>query len=88
MNNGFHKWLNSTKFQVSFTGIGLIFMMVPLFELAPDIAASKIVEIVIAYCAARLGEPVVESLMRKFETKDKRYNIVKKVRPYNDEPED
>lgn len=69
--NGFYKWLSSTKFQIAFLGLTGVYVAIPLFQLSPEIAVAKMVEIVGIYCGARVVEPVVEFAMKFIEAKRK-----------------
>jgi len=65
MMNGYLKWLSSTKFQIAFLAIGLIYCSQEFFKLNPEIATDAIVKLSLGYFTARIVEPIVEFVVQK-----------------------
>jgi len=67
MNNGFKKWLSSTKFQVAFLAIGLIYISMEIFDADPADAIGAIRDVALGYFTARVVEPAVEFFTKKIK---------------------
>lgn len=80
--NGYVKWLSSTKFQICLLTEIAVYIAIPLFNLEPEFAVTKMVEVCAIYCATRVLEPIVEFIVKKLEVlKNAGYKIVKKNKP-------
>lgn len=67
--NGFKKWLSSTKFQIAFIAIGLIYVAMEIFDADPADAIGAIRDVAIGYFGARVAEPIVEFMTKKLSKK-------------------
>ena len=76
--NGFGKWLQSSKFQIAFIAIGLIYVSMEIFSANPDTAIPAIRDIALGYFGARVAEPIVEFVVNKLgKGKKTDHNIAK-----------
>ena len=65
MNNGFKKWLSSTKFQIAVLAIGLIYASMAIFDSDPTYMNGYIRDVALGYFGARVAEPIVEFVTKK-----------------------
>lgn len=62
----FKKFMISSKFQVAVLAIGLIYLSMEIFYADPAVAIKAIRDVAIAYFGARVLEPIVEFVTKKF----------------------
>jgi len=75
--NGFNKWLQSSKFQIAFIAIGLIYLSMEIFNANPDTALPLVRDVALGYFGARVVEPIVEFAVKRLGRKIKADNVSK-----------